>query len=378
MAFRKTPLSRECGAPLMKKILFYGMATFLALTLCEAGARLFFYFSEAGFSGAVAEDRHCQHDPLLGWSHVPGLFIPDMYGQRKNLTINYQGFRAPDEYSPSPSPGVKRVFCLGDSFVLGYGVGDQDTFPHHLETMGNNLEVINMGQGGYGLDQMFLWYNQERANFGHHVLLLCYIDDDICRMNTSQFGSYGKPWIHVDGRAIRVENVPVPDYRKGAGGLFRRMGSHLALRRMVSLTADRLGLGLDDRNSVFSSQEAFMDTALALFEEVRQYTREHNIELVLVRLPTVRSLEQDSSIFLALSRHLDDAGFTHLNLLRDFRKMPPDKLAGMFIHQSTAEPEVKAYMGYAAHYTSTGNQTVARLILERALPENIPPAPVSE
>ena len=72
----------------------------------------------------VAERRHTQFDPELGWINKPSTRIKNMYGEGAHLTINAQGFRSAEDFSACVPPGRVRIVCSGDSFTLGYGVDD--------------------------------------------------------------------------------------------------------------------------------------------------------------------------------------------------------------------------------------------------------------
>lgn len=67
-------------------------------------------------------------------------------------TTNSLGLRGPVNYGPKPS-GVRRLLMLGDSFVFGVGVNDDQTFcallQQAFDRRGATVEVINAGLGGY-------------------------------------------------------------------------------------------------------------------------------------------------------------------------------------------------------------------------------------
>ena len=46
---------------------------------------------------------------------------------------NASGFRNDQEFSQEPPPGVLRILSMGDSFVAGYRVGQEETFSFLLE-----------------------------------------------------------------------------------------------------------------------------------------------------------------------------------------------------------------------------------------------------
>jgi len=69
------------------------------------------------------------------------------------VRVNSLGFRGP-EISPVKKPGVRRVLCLGDSFMFGAGLNENETLPYavsrELERRhAGNFEVINGGVYGY-------------------------------------------------------------------------------------------------------------------------------------------------------------------------------------------------------------------------------------
>lgn len=87
-------------------------------------------------------------------------FIPNVKGVWgwSRVSINSRGIRE----RPLPrrkEPGVTRVMVVGDSFIFGTGLRDEDTFPAQLERIlnansgGRRFEVINAGVPGYNLTQ---------------------------------------------------------------------------------------------------------------------------------------------------------------------------------------------------------------------------------
>lgn len=71
--------------------------------------------------------------------------------------FNDRGCRGPNHAVPKP-PNVRRILVLGDSYVLGVGVHEEDTFTSRLEAIlaadpstpaGVRHEVINCGVSGY-------------------------------------------------------------------------------------------------------------------------------------------------------------------------------------------------------------------------------------
>ena len=68
-------------------------------------------------------------------------------------SIDAEGYRT----VPSPARPRATVMFLGDSFTYGWGVNDEETFPHVLATTHwPDVRVINAGVEGWGLTQFFL------------------------------------------------------------------------------------------------------------------------------------------------------------------------------------------------------------------------------
>ncbi len=95
-------------------------------------------------------------DPVLGRRYQPG-FADEVYvpegGRHVYLRFNRDGFRGPDR-SYERTPGVGRVALIGDSFVLGAAIDEQDTMVSILERRltaerpEQAWEVLNFGVSG--------------------------------------------------------------------------------------------------------------------------------------------------------------------------------------------------------------------------------------
>jgi hypothetical protein len=103
-------------------------------------------------------DRFIARPMLLANNHAELIFAPHtthryLSGEFDTLaTINNLGFRgAPIEIRRSDR---MRIVAIGDSFTFGYGVGDEETWPFHLEQdlkrAGLDVEVLNLGRPGAG------------------------------------------------------------------------------------------------------------------------------------------------------------------------------------------------------------------------------------
>ena len=116
-----------------------------------------------------------QLDPRLGWTYRAGFASPTDH-------INGQGVRALQEYARTAAANTLRVAAFGDSFVYGNEVADADAWCSVLESGTSDLEVLNYGVGGYGLDQAYLRYRREGMALHPHVVLIGFTPDDLRRV----------------------------------------------------------------------------------------------------------------------------------------------------------------------------------------------------
>jgi lysophospholipase L1-like esterase len=91
-------------------------------------------------------------DEDVFWSPQPG-YRGEFMGE--SVTINSLGLRGP-EVAPAQRAGGRRIACFGDSITFGYGVGDEETYPHFLgaELAGQGVEVVNAGVTGFTSHQV--------------------------------------------------------------------------------------------------------------------------------------------------------------------------------------------------------------------------------
>lgn len=308
-----------------------------------------------------AERRHTRYDPLLGWSNVPGVHIPDMYGTGIGLRINAQGFRSDRDFARQVAAGRIRIICSGDSYALGYGVADDRTWCHRLMAHDPRLETVNMGQGGYGVDQAYLWYRRDGGALDHQFQILMFITEDLGRMAEPQYGTYGKPVLVVEQGELSVAGTPVPGPSQGWVRRIVEQSKRLrtvgAIRRIREFT----GLDHDDRPRHASLDET-RGVAAAVLRDLQRLNQERGSTLVLVHAPVEDDLRlRDQEAWVSfVEREAGVLGIPFFQLLDEFARLPPEQLSGMFIKEGVID-----YPGSVGHYTDAGNELVARLIYER-------------
>lgn len=315
-------------------------------------------------SPPLAERRHTEHDPLLGWVHRPGVTIPDMYGPGRTLTINSQGLRARTDFAVRPPAGRTRIVCSGDSFTLGNGVGDDDPWCAVLQQKEPRLETVNMGQGGYGMDQIDLWYRRDGARLDHDIHLFAFVTEDIVRMTLDDFLGYPKPRLALQGDELVTLNVPLPRPNP------MRTFYNLNLRRLDSLATMRVARRVFGSHDAHRGEADVTQLRAVLAAMVRRLARDDGPARlrVLVHLPMLSDYTGKGSnawsAFLAEEARRN--GLPFINLIDAQRTLPPEEVEGLYIG-----PEDTDHIDTPGHLNERGNRVVAGLLLERlrALPE---------
>ncbi len=310
----------------------------------------------------MREEAHAQYDADLGWRHKPGIRIEGQYGPDTTFTTNAAGFRATEEFTRAVPAGRYRVVALGDSFTMGFGVDDGASYPAQLQTKCPALQAINMGQGGYGVDQDYLWYKRDGVAFDANVLLVAAIAPDFYRMVNDNFIGYSKPMLAREKGALVVKNVPVPA-NWGSRTTVRRVRTFVDSLAVVKLgkvlAFHTVGPVADHFYGVVG--EEVMATAGLAFDDLLALSKSRGQQLVLVYLPVQDLLfKEPTPEALWMKDYARRAQIPFINLVPEFNRLTPAQLAGMFRIDN--------------HYTIEGNRLVAQTLL-RELGAQVPGFP---
>lgn len=279
--------------------------------------------------GPLAERKHTRYDELLGWANVENIEIEDLYGEGLSLRTNSQGFRANQDYDVTPPDGKLRIICSGDSFTLGYGVDNDHTWCQLLTTLDDRLQTINMGQGGYGIDQAYLWYERDGLPLQPGVHLFTFITADFWRMRQRSFHGYGKPLLTLRDGELVVENVPVPRAAFYAPWVAQNIRSFEHLRTVQLLRGVLPALAERDLPNPREQRRIL----LRVIEQLSELNRSQRSLLVVVLLPTEADAAPDPSHPLRrfLERELAEREIVFLDLIAGIQSLPPRKL-GRTVH----------------------------------------------
>ncbi|MEE3371690.1 MAG: hypothetical protein VX346_20335 [Planctomycetota bacterium] len=342
------PTARQPRIPLTRKLVYSCLITG---SLCLSVEYVSRWIIGDKPTQATAESLHTEYDPQIGWINKADFFAADLYGADKHLQTNSQRLRAADNYSQQPPLNKIRLICSGDSFTLGYGVGNQYTWCAQLEALDPRIQTVNMGQGGYGVDQAYLWYQTMKSQLRHHVHVFSFISMDFMRATRTEFLGYGKPLLRVNDNRLQVTNVPVPNHDTALRKWIDRSGTFRLLRSFRSRI----------QNQQNSNQHA-EELAVYLFNQLKREHHAENRTLVLVHLPLRDDYFRGADSW---RRFLQTQARTHswiyIDLLAGFRELALSDIESMYLGHDLP------FAGAAGHYNEKGNRFVAELLLPKLM-----------
>lgn len=203
-----------------RRLLLLALSLTLALGVAEVAARVSGVAREVGPSLVV-------FDPRLGVR-----LRPDVLVRRRGpefdftVTTNALGQRGPE-----PSGPVRdAVLCLGDSFTLGHGVGDDEDFPALLrrempDRIGVSPTVLNAGVPGTGNGRWVKVLKEEARAWSPAVVVLQVCGNDYADNEREKLFTLGPDGELIEGPSLeRSWSQAVQSWIGNAPGL---SNSHL-------------------------------------------------------------------------------------------------------------------------------------------------------
>ncbi len=321
-------------------------------------------FARATFVAArplFPEEVSTQYDSEFGWVAKKSFSSPNMYGPGVGLNTNSRGFRGMMPVSDAVPNGKLRLVCSGDSFTLGWGVADNETWCAQLAS--DELDVVNMGQGGYGIDQAYLWYRRDGLTLDHDIHILAFVTHDFSRMAMDRFLGYAKPRLVVDADSLRLVGVPVP--RRDRARFARRFGraaQELRTAQLVSGLTRRLGTS-EGGDPPPPEAGGTRDVFARLVRQLHRINDAKQSRLVLVYLPGIDDFTNDAALAWrnATRRIADSLGVTFIDLIPELRKRERLDVQNMYF----GERDEMHFVGATGHFNATGNLWAAALIRAR-------------
>jgi len=226
---------------MMKNVLLVCISVSFALVISEIVVRYYVIDSKSDYAPhkhrvLVPERIWTEYHSVLGWyneKNKTAFLEKDTW--RVEINTNSVGFRGTNEYQESKEDRVTRILTLGDSFVFGWGVEDNQTFSAIAGQKEDHLEVLNLGVSGYGMDQIYLSYKEIGKSYDADYVVVGILPEDFWR-STRAFSDAGKakPFfsLSLDGSLVS-HNKPVPREVRFSDNQFPNLESYGVVEELL-------------------------------------------------------------------------------------------------------------------------------------------------
>ncbi len=358
------------------------VALALGLGLAEAGLRLFFpqplaerYGSPAAGGPLVAID------PELGWTlrkNVSGVTSDEAW--QADLATNALGFR--DVNHGEKTAGVTRVVVLGDSFVFGSGVKQDEPVTRRLAALlGPSFEVINLGVPGYGTDQALLTLRRWAPRLSPDIVLAGFFWNDVMENASAEMYGMPKPRFALAGDSLALLPPGEAPGRSAARRLDAALGARSHLWSLVSRAFGRSAERVEPEmrpvmvdlslRSAPAAREAEFALTWALFGALEREARASGASPIVFTVPP-RFLVDDAvkqkvlKIYSLGADALVEDGFFRVKEACRRRDLPVVDLLPGF--RDAARAGERLFLPAGIHWSAKGHALAAQ-ILEPAVRE---------
>ena len=164
---------------------------FISLLICVLGGELLARLLST--SVLVNDERNTifRYDEELGWFPLKNIETDYIGSHKFHVKNNSDGFRDIEHGKKKK----KRIAFVGDSYVWGYDVEQNERFTDKLRNMLPSWDIINMGISGYGTDQELLLLEKWYDHYQPDVVFLVFCNNDWKDNITNlRYDGYYKPY----------------------------------------------------------------------------------------------------------------------------------------------------------------------------------------
>jgi hypothetical protein len=187
-------------------------------------------------------------DAELGWSLRPSY---GGWATEENtvwVSINSAGFRD-RERALVPAPGTRRVAVIGDSFIHGYFLPLEQSFPAVLERQltsctGGRVEALGFGALGYNTTQELLTYRLHAARYSPAVVIVAVFTLNDVFDNHPRLSTEPAPRYVFDGTGLALDHsfrhlLPAPSRWPWRRSAFEFLTTRWRTGQLVKMGIDR-------------------------------------------------------------------------------------------------------------------------------------------
>jgi hypothetical protein len=147
-----------------------------------------------------------QYDSEIGWAPIPNMEFDFTATRTIHVRNNAMGFRDADYTKETQRP----ILFLGDSFVWGYDVEENERFTDIIRRRLPNERIVNVGVSGYGTDQEYLLIRRiwDRITPGMVILIFCTDNDRLDNSTNLVYSDVYKPYYVLADNMFK--GIPTP------------------------------------------------------------------------------------------------------------------------------------------------------------------------
>lgn len=322
------------------------------------------------------KNNYTKFSPTLGWKIKAN-------GRSPLYRSNADGIRADREYERIIPSNIVRIASFGDSFTHGDEVENKYTWQSQMSATEENLEVINFGVGGYGLDQAFLRYKEDGLSYNPNIVFIGYMTENIAR-SVSVYrpfyvpetnGPLAKPRFIINENALELIDNPIQkkeEYfdllrnpekvlpRLGEKDFFYQTKYHKSMIdvlpsvRLFKILHHEFFQEKFLKDEVYNENSEAFKVTIKIFDKFVKSTLQNNSLPVILVFPYDHDLytygTEGTKGYQPLLNYFEDKEYIYVDLLDAFNKL------GYGLSMNDFFPN-------KAHYSPLGNKLVASYIM---------------
>ena len=232
-------------------------------------------------------------DSDLGWKSNPGDYTKN---NPWNVIVNIDenGFRSNGKINKINNEERIIVF-VGDSFVFGDGVNDNETIPSFYQKLKED-KIVNAGVSGYGIDQIYLTAVNLIDYLNVSEIFLCFIANDINRTEYSIWCGAEKPFFKLENNKLKYVGINGNIESNSRVNFFQKYGGYSFLLHTLMMNFCKEYWLKPSSIGFKSEHKEGLSVSIKLLNQLKNICDKRNVDLHLVPLMTGGKFEDEKKI----------------------------------------------------------------------------------
>lgn len=299
------------------------------------------------------------YDAMLGWSigklgsQPP--YYSDSFGYRCAIQ-QYDSLISKRVFRQDKDTTTWDIVCLGNSFTHGDEVTFEETWPYQLEQL-TGMKTLNLGVGGYGIDQAYLRYKQEGPKA--KLVILGMVAGDLDRATTQIYnltfgGLKTKPLFVFNKGQAHVKNQPavfgetlLEQFEKPETSELlkrERYWPNLFVHRWYDVlytvrTIRAFSVWSRHRSSIYNTPGPDLVNCISILKEAKRVVEQHDARFVVLLLDNLNTFidwDKHGNPWEVFTINLQEAGIEYWyygdSFYKSYKKSPDDVINHGLVH----------------------------------------------